>query len=199
MQKLRNRAIQALPIILLLALTTVGLANALQDDDVEVDLGPQPGDFLDADGEVDIAGYLIAAAAFDSAPAIPAGEALELRVFGCVEGDPILIEFVPRGLLADEQAANDELADDDEGRFLEENVTLVEDVALAEPATYEVTAPDGAPVGFARFRVTCTGAEGEQVTDTTVNLVERDAFEAEQEDAEEPAELVTIIDNGAPA
>ncbi len=201
MRQITKRALPLLPVLFLVLLTAIGLANALQSDDEEVDFGPQATDFRGDDGEVDIAGYLIAVGAYDVAPPVPVDEEVEFRVFGCAEGEPITISIVPRGLLASEQEANDALAADDTARLLEEPVVLVEeDAALAEPATYVVTVPEQTPNGFARLRVECTGADGEPLeTDTVIDVVVRADFEAAQADADEPEEIVTILDGGAEA
>lgn len=185
------------PVLLLIGLAAVGIANALQDDE-EPDFGPQPGDYPTADGGSDIAGYLVAAGKFREAPAIPFDEELEFRVFGCTEGEPITIEIVPRFLRPEEEEAQEDL-EDDEKLLTEPEVVVEEDEALAEPGTYDVTIPLTIPRGFVRLRVTCTGADGaEAVWDTVLDVWDAEEFEAAQEelDEDEREELVTTIDGG---
>lgn len=189
-----------LPVLLLVALAATGIASAIQSDDAEetIDLGPQPGDFLDAAGETDIAGYVVGAAVFREAPAVPIEEELELRVFGCTEGSPVTVALVPRVLNAPELEAQDAL--DDDAKLLTEPLGLVDEAeALADGSSYTVELPATTPLGFARFRVACEGADGDLLTDAVVNAVVRADFEAAQEnlaDDEEPTELVTTVDAG---
>lgn len=196
MNTLAKRAVQVLPVLLLVALTAVGLASAFQSDEEEIDYGPQATDFVGDDG-VDIASYLVAVSAFSTAPPVPLDEEVELRVFGCNEDSALLIEFVPRGLLDFELEANEELDEDDEDRLLDETVELVqEDTALPEPATYELIIPENAPIGFGRFVHTCTDVDGEELQiETVINVVVREDWEEAQEDLDEPQEVVTLLDS----
>lgn len=184
----------AIPVVILLALAATGIATAIQaDDEAEVDLGPQPADFLDAEGAADITGYLVGDSAFANAPAVPYEEELALRAFGCAEGEPIVISLVPRVLNADETAAQDELSDDE--KLLTEPLPLVEEEeALADGSEYTAQIPANTPPGFIRFRVEC----GDLGSDTVGNLVDRDTFEAEQEELpeDERQEVVTTLDVG---
>ncbi|MDH3754442.1 MAG: hypothetical protein OEU32_11285 [Acidimicrobiia bacterium] len=202
-QNLKPRMIPLLPIVLLISLAGFGIANALQDTGDEIDLGPQPGDFIGADGEPDLTGYLIASGLFPLAPNVPAGEPIEFRVFGCAEGEPITISIVPRILRADEQTANDALADDDASKLAEEPVPVVElDEALADGTAYAFEIPTNIPPGFARLRVSCTGIGGDAIEwDTMIDVVDRGEFEAAQEnlgDDEDPEELTVTIDADDP-
>jgi hypothetical protein len=193
---LKRRVVPFLPIVLLLALTSVGLANALQSEEEEgPDLGPQLADYND-----DVTGYLVGAAEYRTAPDVAVstdGEptVVQFTVTGCAEGSSIKISFVPRILPAEEAAANAALADDDPTKLAQEPIVLVEEAeALADGSAYELTMPQNVPLGFARLRVECVDADGNEVTsDTVLNIVEQEAFEAEQADAEEPEELVTEI------
>lgn len=199
---IKRRVVPLLPVVLLVALTSVGLANALQSEgDEGPDLGPQPADY---DG--DVTSYLVGAAEYRAAPNVPIttdenGETvLEFAVTGCAEGSPITIELVPRMLPEDEAAANEALAEDDPAKVAQEPVPLVEeDEALADGSTYELTLPANVPLGFTRIRTTCVDADGnELISDTVIDLVDPVEFEAAQADAEEPEELSTTID-GKPA
>lgn len=177
------------PVLILAALAVSGIAGAFQADDEEaVDLGPQIADYTNADGESDVAGYLIADAAFNAAPPVLLGETLEVRVFGCTEGAPVLVELIPRVLNEAEAAAQADLADDE--KLLEDfEIVIDEAEALADGSSYEVTVPETTPLGFTRLRVTCEGAEGELVTDTVLNVI----TEADVDDETEP---VTAVDAG---
>jgi hypothetical protein len=195
MVNLKRRLLAVLPVILLVSVTGFGIANALQSDAPAEDRGPQPGDFLDDEGNPDIAGYLVAGSLFQTAPAVATDDDITFRVFDCAEGSPITISIVPRLLPEDVAAANAALADDDPAKLAQEPVIVVEeDEALASGSEYEFTVPAEVPLGFARIRVLCTGPEGELEADTIINIVEPEEFEAEQADAEEPREIVTTVD-----
>ncbi len=185
-------AAAAVPVLLLMALAATGIASAIQTDEADaIDVGPQPGDYLDAAGESDIAGYLVGTAVFRSAPAIPIGEELELRVFGCTEGEAIAVDLIPRILNAAETEAQADAG------LLEGPLNLVDEAeALADGSVYALELPATTPVGFVRFRVDCVGESEQLQNDTVANAVVRADFEAAQEDAEEPAELVTTLDAG---
>lgn len=193
-----RRVAPVVPLLLLIGLATGGIASALQADSEEPDFGPLIEDYT-SNGTTDIAGYLAADARYAQAPAVPFDETIELRVFGCSEGDPITIEVVPRVLRSDEEAAQGSLADDQ--KLLTEPEVLVEQgEALAEPGTYELTIPATTPQGFTRLRVTCTAAEGEPgVWDTVLQVVDGEEFAAAQEalDEAEREELVTTLDGGS--
>jgi LPXTG-motif cell wall-anchored protein len=197
----KRGVIPLLPVVLLLGLTSAGLANAFQADDEEgPDLGPQPADYGG-----DLTSYLVGAAEYRAAAKVAAttvdGEsALTFAAAGCTEGSPITISFVPRLLAGDEAAANDTLADDDPAKLVQEPVVAVEEAeALAEGSTYDLTVPANLPLGFTRIRVDCLGADGEELTsDTVIDLVDPVVFAEEQASAEEPVELATTIE-GKPA
>ena len=177
------------PVLILAALAVSGIAAAFQsDDDEAIDYGPQIADFTDADGVSDVAGYLIADAAFNAAPPVLGGGPLEVRVFGCAEGSPITIELIPRVLNEDEAAAQADLGDDE--KLLEEPELVVDEAeALADGSAYEIEVPETTPLGFTRLRVTCEGADGELVTDTVLNVITQD-------DVDDETEPVTAVDAG---
>lgn len=199
-QTLQKRVVPILPIALLMALVTVGIVTTIGAS--AQDNGPQPADFVDADGNQDLVGYLTADAAYELAPAVPAGEPMQFRVLGCTEGEPLTISVVPRVLSESAAAANDALAEDDPEKLATEPVVVLEEAAaLADGSSYEITIPDNVPKGFARIRVLCTGADGNELEwDTIIDLVDRAEFEAAQEalsEDEEPEELVTTVDSDA--
>jgi hypothetical protein len=195
---LKRRVVPFLPIVLLLALTSVGLANALQSEEEEgPDLGPQLADYND-----DVTSYLVGAAEYRAAPNVPISTdedgdtVLEFAVTGCAEGSPITIELVPRLLPEAEAEANEALADDDPAKVAQEPVPVVEEAeALADGSAYEITIPKNFPLGFTRIRTTCVDADGnELISDTVIDLVLKADFDAAQEGAEEPEELSTTIE-----
>lgn len=194
------KVLQFFPVLLLLGLVGFGVANALQQDAETPDRGPQPQDFLDEAGEPDITGYLIGNALYAAAPNLDVAEPFEFRVFGCTEGSPITISFVPRVLVGDEGDANDALADDDETKLIQEPLVVVDEAeALADGSAYEIELPDNVPLGFARLRVNCAGEAGAEIEwDTVIDLVDIEEFNAAQENLdedEEPDELSTTIDS----
>lgn len=199
---LRHRILPILPIALLVALVSVGIVSTLGAS--AEDPGPQPADFNFDDGSPDLVGYLLADAAYNTAPNVPINEALDFRALGCTEGSAISVSVVPRVLHEEGEAdANDALDDDDPDKLATEPILLVEEgAALAEGSSYEITIPENVPLGFARVRVACTDADGNEVEwDTIVDIVDRAEFEAAQENLgedEEPAELVTTIDSDPP-
>ena len=190
---LPRRLVPIVPVAILLALVGVGIATTLGAS--AEDRGPTADDYLDADGNPDLVGYLVADGQYETAPAVPADEPIEFSVTGCVEGEPLAIAAIPRVLVGDAAAANDALADDDPEKLTQEPVPLVEEeAALADGSAYELTIPRSVPLGFSRLRVTC----GDLEWDTIIDLVDREEFEAAQEelgDDEEPEELVTALDS----
>jgi LPXTG-motif cell wall-anchored protein len=197
----KRRIVPVLPVLLLVGLTSAGLANAFQADGEEgPDLGPQPADYGG-----DVTSYLVGAAEYRAAAKVAASgdspTVLQFTVTGCAEGAPVAIAAVPRVLAGDELAANDALADDDATKLAQEAVVLVDEAeALADGSAYELTMPSNLPLGFARLRVSCQDASGAELTsDTVIDIVDPVAFEAAQAEADEPLELATAIDGKAVA
>ncbi len=175
MSSFRKGFVPLLPVLLLIALATGGIANALQDEeyDVPFDRGPQPGDFQDEAGEADITGYLIGTSNFASAPYVYIDEVFDFRIFSCVEGDPLAISIIPRQLTADEAAYNEDLAEEDlDDAFLTETTLLWEGDALASGSAYPVEIPRETPLTFSRIHVACTDDAGDEIeTETYVDLI----------------------------
>lgn len=174
MTSFRKGFVPFLPLLLLLAIATAGIANALDDEEfgVPFDRGPQPGDFVDESGEADITGYLIGGANFAAAPHIYIDEPFDFRVFTCDEGSPTAISIIPRVLTADEQEYNDNLAEADQANaFLTEVTEIWAGDALAGGSAYQIEIPRETPLTFSRLHVACE-ADGEAVeTETYVDLI----------------------------
>ncbi len=174
MTSFRKGFVPFLPLLLLLAIATGGIANALQDDefDVPFDRGPQPGDFRDETGAADITGYLIGGANFASAPYVYIDEPFDFRIFTCDEGSGTAVSIIPRALTADEQEYNESLEEDElENAFLTEITELWAGDALASGSAYQIEIPRETPLTFGRIHVACE-ADGEAVeTETYVDLI----------------------------
>lgn len=174
MTSFRKGFVPFLPLLLLLAIATGGIANALQDEEYEVpfDRGPQPGDFKDDAGETDITGYLIGGANFASAPYVYIDEPFDFRVFSCDEGSPMAISVIPRVLTADEVEYNENLAEEDlSNAFLTEVTEVWAGDALADGSAYQIEIPRETPLSFSRLHVACE-ADGEELeTQTYVDLI----------------------------
>lgn len=182
MTSFRKGFVPFLPLLLLLAIATGGIANALQDEeyDVPFDRGPQPGDFRDDAGETDITGYLIGGANFASAPYVYVDEPFDFRVYACDEGSATAISIIPRVLTADEQEYNDGLDEDAQANaFLTEVTELWAGDALASGSAYQIEIPRETPLSFSRLHVACE-ADGEAVeTETYVDLIRPEWCEAD--------------------
>lgn len=203
-----KKAFASLPVAVLVIAVGVGLASAaFQDDEPEGRDAREPGieNFIDESGEVDIAGYLAASAAFDASPPVVRGEPIEARIFGCAMDSEVLVELVPRV---------DPLTDlelEEVRNFLEEPVTLFEGTVDEEVPTVDITLPDDplppevdadsaeaeesegvTPLGFATIRVSCTDADGEDAEyETIIDVLDTDnLFEFTDED------IVTVLDIG---
>lgn len=182
MTSFRKGFVPFLPLLLLLAIASGGIANALQDEeyDVPFDRGPQPGDYRDDAGDADITGYLIGGANFASAPYVYIDERFDFRIFTCDEGSATAISVIPRALTADEQGYNDGLAEEDQANaFLTEVTEVWAGDALASGSAYQIELPRETPLSFSRLHIACE-ADGEAIeTETYVDLIRPEWCEAD--------------------